>query len=287
MTKLLLLGASGLIGHQIYNYFSSLGKYEIFNTSFTRALNNKTILMDAKNEYLFINQIKDIQPKIIINCIGLLITSSSLNPRDAIFLNAYLPHALLNCANLINAKLIHISTDCVFSGNTNQPYKEDSVPDGTSIYARTKALGEIHSNDHLTLRTSVVGPELKKNGEELFHWFMFQHGEIYGYRRAIWSGVSTPVLAEAVENAIINNVTGLHHITNNKIITKFELLNLFKKYTGKKIKIIPEDKTITNKSFLDTRNEVCLIIPEYEEMISNMIDLIFRNNKLYQHYKFS
>ena len=151
-------------------------------------------------------------------------------------------------------------------------------------YAKTKGLGEIINNKHLTLRTSVIGPELKVNGEELFHWFINQNKEINGYTKAIWSGVTTLILAKAVNWAIENKTTGLYHVTNNKTIDKFTLLNLIKKYTKKNISINPFDYKILNKSFIDTRKELDFIIPDYEIMIKEMIEFINQNKILYHQY---
>jgi len=210
---------------------------------------------------------------------------SDVDPENAIFLNSYLPHRLTRLADKINAKLIHISTDCVFSGNKKEPYIETDKKDGVGIYAITKGLGEIISDTHLTLRTSVVGPELKKNGTELFHWFMGQSGEIPGYTKAIWSGVTTSELSKAVKWSIDNNITGLYHVTNNLSISKYDLLKLFKKYTKKSINIKPFTGKDTDKSFIDTRLLINYKIPSYDQMISDMVALIANKASLYSQYK--
>jgi dTDP-4-dehydrorhamnose reductase len=195
-----------------------------------------------------------------------------------------LPHMLMKLSDEINSKLIHISTDCVFSGEKTTPYKELDFKDGKDTYAKTKGLGEIINDRHLTLRTSVIGPELKSNGEELFHWFMNQRIEINGFTKAIWSGVTTLVLAKAVNWAIENNVKGLYHITNNKSIDKYSLLQLIKHSTGKDIMINPFDGKEIYKNFIDTREELSFKIPDYKEMISEMVEMILSNRKLYQQY---
>ena len=281
--KILVLGSTGLIGHQVFNYLDN-NKYQLFNISYRKKLNDQTILCDARNHDDFVNNIKSISPDIIVNCIGILIKGSNDNPENAIYINSYMPHMLAKLSDEINCKLIHISTDCVFSGEKNSPYRESDYKDGKDTYAKTKGLGEIVNNKHLTLRTSVIGPELKANGEELFHWFMNQSKEINGYTKAIWSGVTTLILAKAVNWAIDNKITGLYHVTNNKTIDKFTLLNLINKYTQKNISIIPFDKKILNKSFIDTRKELDFVIPDYETMIKEMIDFINQNRILYKHY---
>ena len=164
MKKVLVLGSTGLIGHQVYNHLSSTKKYDMFNITYRTKLVQDSILLDVRNETEFIETIKEINPDIVINCIGILIAGANKNPEDAIFINAYMPHRLERLCDGINSKLIHISTDCVFSGDKQTPYIETDAKDGKDTYAKTKGLGEIVNNTHLTLRTSVVGPELKTNG---------------------------------------------------------------------------------------------------------------------------
>lgn len=284
LEKVLILGSTGLIGHQIFNHLKKDKNYQLFNIAHRTKLQEDTILLDATIEKDLVEEIRSIEPKFIINCIGILISASEKDPKRAIFLNAYLPHRLEILANEIEAKLIHISTDCVFSGNKKKPYRETDTKDGIDIYAKTKGLGEIINNKHLTLRTSVVGPELKPDGEELFHWFMKQENEVNGFTKSIWSGVTTLELAKAVKWAILNNITGLYHVTNNSTINKYELLNLFKKYTKKNIDIKKIDGRDVDKSFIDTRDLMNYEIPSYEKMISDMTDLIEKNNKLYSQY---
>jgi len=282
--KILVLGSTGLIGHQVFNYLNRTEKYEMFNIAYRKKLNDETILCDVRNEKRITDIIKSLMPDVIINCIGILIKGANLNPENAIFINSYMPHVLLNLSNNLNCKLIHISTDCVFSGKKNKPYLEKDFKDGEDTYAKTKGLGEIINTKHLTLRTSVIGPELKSDGEELFHWFMSQTAEINGYTKAIWSGVTTLVLAKVVEWAIENRTTGLYHVTNNESIDKFTLLNLLKIYTKKNIIINPVKGKELNKSFIDTRKELNFIIPTYEEMIKEMITYIWQEKALYNQY---
>ena len=285
--RIIVLGSAGLIGHQIFNFLKKCGDYELFNISYQNRIQDDTILLNAKDEKKFIKKITSINPKYIINCIGILINNSEANPEDSIFLNAYLPHRLARLADTMNAKLIHISTDCVFSGDKIMPYVETDEKDGRSVYAKTKGIGEIINDKHLTLRTSVVGPELKSDGEELFHWFMNQKSPILGYTKAIWSGVTTIELAKAVKWSLDNNITGLYHISNNTSISKYELLQLFKKYTKKEINIKPSDSTCTDKSFIDTRSLLNYKIPSYDQMIFEMVELIKNNKKIYKQYKIS
>ena len=283
--RVLILGSTGLIGHQVYNYLKGSGLYELHNIAYRNKLQENTILLDVRDENNLIEQIVSIKPQYIVNCIGILISGSNKDPENAIFLNAYMPHRLARLADTIDAKLIHISTDCVFSGDKKEPYIETDEKDGRGVYAKSKGLGEIFSNKHLTLRTSVIGPELKTDGEELFHWFMNQQGDISGFTKVIWSGITTIELEKAVKWSIENTITGLYHVTNNSSISKYELLKLFKKYTKKDIDIKPVYGNNVDKSFIDTRLLINYKIPSYDQMIFDMVCLIANNRSLYSQYK--
>ena len=284
MQKVLILGSMGMIGHQVYNYLEQNTRYSLFNFAHNKPLNNKSVLIDLRDEKRLNEEIIRIQPDIIINCAGVLIKAADENLENAVFLNAYLPNHLKRLGDELNSKLIQISTDCVFSGRKGQ-YSESDIPDGTGNYARTKALGEIDDSKHLTLRTSVIGPELKSDGHELFHWFMSQEGEINGFTSAIWSGVTSLELAKAVRWAIEENICGIYNITNGLSINKYDLLCILKKVTGKDIIINSILGRDTNKSLVDNRKELNYIIPSYEEMISELMVLVRKNRKIYRQYE--
>ncbi len=282
MKKILVLGATGLIGHQVYYRLKANEEYDVISMAHTRQLNSETLLVDARDEHLLERAICQVKPDVIVNCMGVLIFEANKNPEHAIFLNAYIPHRLKSIANALHAKLIHISTDCVFSGKKGS-YIESDQKDADDIYGRAKALGEVTDESHVTLRTSVVGPELKE-GEELFHWFMSQRGEIQGYSGALWSGVSTLELAKAVEWAIENDITGLYHVTNSQPINKYELLMLFKKHTKKDIQIKAVVGRVTDKTLLDTRKQRGYVIPDYDAMVSDMVVFMKAHPELYSQY---
>ena len=280
--KVLILGSTGMLGHQVVNYFLKFDDYNVLDIAFRSKLREETIILDVTDKTVFEKVVTELNPDFIVNCIGVLIHGSE-NVEHAIYLNAYLPHQLKKISKDIGAKLIHISTDCVFSGDKGG-YIESDSKDGKGVYSQTKKLGEIEDNSNLTLRTSIIGPELKDNGEGLFHWFMNQQGDISGYTKAIWSGVTTTELAKAVKWSIDNNITGLYHVTNNLPISKHNLLKLFQKYTKKNINIKPFDGENFDKSFIDTRLLIGYKIPPYDQMISDMVSLIADNRSLYSQY---
>lgn len=282
MKKILIIGATGLIGHQVFLRLKARSDFDVYSMAHQRKIDDETILLDARDEHFLEEKITEIQPDVIVNCMGILISEANEDPTHAIFLNAYIPHFLKNIVNKLNAKLVHISTDCVFSGKKGS-YVEADLKDADDIYGRSKGLGEVTDEPHLTLRTSVIGPELK-DGEELFHWFMRQQSAIKGFTKALWSGVTTLELAKAVEWAIDNDIQGLYQITNGIPINKYELLMLFKKLTNKVIDIEAVEGRVTNKTLLDTRQELNKPIPDYEDMLSDMVSFMKTHPELYAHY---
>lgn len=279
--KILILGSTGMLGHQVVNYFLQFEEYDVFDISFRNNFRDETIILDVTNKEQLEKKILSISPDFIVNCIGILINGSK-DISNAIYINSYLPHLLSNICNDIEAKLIHISTDCVFSGDKGR-YLESDEKDGKDIYSKTKALGEVIDDKNITLRTSIIGLELKNNGEGLFHWFMNQKGTINGFTKAIWSGVTTLELAKIIKWVIENEITGLYHVTNNQIINKYDLLTLFKKYSNKDITINKVNGKAVDKSFIDTRKEINYTIPSYDKMVKDMIELISMS-KLYKQY---
>lgn len=285
MNKVLILGSGGMLGHVVFNYLKDNSNFDLINISRSRRLNNETILINVRDEKKLEAFIKTNKPDFVINCIGVLISNSNKDPESAIYINSYLPLMLSRVTSEIKSKFIHISTDCVFSGNSKKPYSEDDIKDGSDTYAITKALGEPFEVNSLTLRTSIVGPELKKNGSGLFHWFMNQSDRVNGFTKIFWSGVTTLELAKAILWFINQNYNGIYHITNNEVISKNELLNLFKIYTKKQIEIIPIEGIEINKSIVDTRRLIDYKIPSYDSMVSEMIQEMTRNADNYRHYK--
>ena len=282
--RVLVLGSAGMVGHQLCNYIINNSNFILFDVSKNFKYRKETNLIDVKNELQIRDYILNIKPNYIINCIGILINDSNKYVEEAIFINSYLPHILSKISGEIDAKLIHISTDCVFSGKKGE-YTENDQRDGQGTYALTKILGEINDNKNLTLRTSVIGPEIKSLGEGLFHWFMSQTDHIFGFTNAIWSGVTTIELAKVIKWSVDNNLKGLYHVTNNSSISKYDLLNLFKKYTNKEIEIKPMGGELIDKSFIDTRSLLDYNIPSYDKMISDMIKMISNNRSLYSQYE--
>ena len=282
MKKVLLFGATGMAGHVVYYYLQSTGKYDISNVVYRTPLTEDSIIVDVTNRDAVADVVHRVHPEIIINCVGILIKGSREHPDNAILINAYFPHLLKRLSDEVGAKLIHISTDCVFSGKKGN-YTEDDFRDADDVYGRSKALGEIINDKDLTICTSIIGPELKENGEGLFHWFMHQCGEINGFRTAIWGGVTTLELAKAIDFSLDNGIVGLIHLSNGVGISKFDLLNLFKEIWGKDTVIKPYDGNEVDKS-IEKSLRLDYEVPSYRQMLVEQFEMMKSYSNLYSAY---
>ena len=282
MKKVLLFGATGMAGQVVYYYLQSTGKYDISNVVYRTPLTEDSIIVDVTNRDAVADVVHRVHPEIIINCVGILIKGSREHPDNAILINAYFPHLLKRLSDEVGAKLIHISTDCVFSGKKGN-YTEDDFRDADDVYGRSKALGEIINDKDLTIRTSIIGPELKENGEGLFHWFMHQCGEINGFRTAIWGGVTTLELAKAIDFSLDNGIVGLIHLSNGVGISKFDLLNLFKEIWGKDTVIKPYDGNEVDKS-IEKSLRLDYEVPSYRQMLVEQFEMMKSYSNLYSAY---
>ncbi|MCM3774133.1 SDR family oxidoreductase [Priestia aryabhattai] len=269
--KVLILGGKGMAGHMITSYFQQKPQYTVFYTS--RDPDDKNgIYVDVTSSTNLEEIIESIKPNIIINCVGILNEHASNNNKLAFQVNSLLPHQLVKLTERYQGKLIHISTDCVFSGIKGD-YTENDTPDGTSIYAQSKQLGEIISHKHLTIRTSIIGPELKEDGIGLFLWFMKQKGKIKGYEKVLWNGVTTLELAKAIEAMIKQDINGLYHLSLEKKVSKFELLKLMQEIFEKTdIVIIPDSHIVLDRTIKSTRVDFKYELPTYEQMLRELKD---------------
>lgn len=281
--KILVLGGSGMAGHTIAIYLKESGHYV---TSFSRGKLEycSSIIGDVLKFDILHKIITDGQYDAVINAIGILNQDAENNKSNAVLLNSYLPHFLCDCAQEMKTKVIHMSTDCVFSGKTGG-YGETSLRDGETFYDRTKALGELENDKDLTFRNSIIGPDINQNGIGLFNWFMKQKGQVKGYTKAIWTGVTTLTLAKAMEQALIEDLSGLYNLVNNETINKYDLLKLFNKYMkNDRIEILPDDSISLDKSLINNRSDFYFKVPSYEIMVAEMREWILDHKELYPHY---
>lgn len=274
--KILILGSEGMLGHVVKIYFQEKGH----NVAGTSRLVDSEYYFDATKNIGSLDEYIDVfKPDAVINCIGILNKVAEDNKSLAVLINSYLPHYADELCQKKGVKFIHVSTDCVFDGVKGE-YTETSFKDAINFYGQSKALGEINNDHSLTIRTSIVGPDMNENGIGLFQWFMNQSGETNGYDRVIWTGVTTIELAKAMEVAILNNLTGLRHVVNNEKIDKYSLLNLFKKHFNKDIAIIPKSDVISDKSVMRT-TDFDFQVPSYNQMIQEMSEWVTNHKDLY------
>lgn len=264
-----------MLGHILLEKLYIKHNFEVFDV--TRKKNNSlnNFECDVTNLNSLFKIIKDIKPDYIINCVGVLIKGSIQDPSNAILINSLLPHKLAQFSKSVNAKFIHISTDCVFDGSKGS-YIETDNKTAQDTYGLSKSLGEINDAINLTLRTSIIGPELKNNGEGLFSWFIKQKGAVNGFTESIWGGVTTLVLSDVIIKSIKDDLTGLIHVTNGVPISKFNLLSLIKeKFNLIDIKLISVPGKKSDKSLKTNYNY--FHIPTYEEMINEMREFYLEN----------
>lgn len=281
--KLLILGGTGMAGHTISIYFKEAG-HDV--TAFTRRKIDycQNIIGDITDFKALKEIILSTEYDAIINAVGILNQDAEDSKSSAVLINSYLPHFLSDITKNRKTKIIHMSTDCVFSGKEGN-YSESSFKDGETFYDRSKALGEIDNSKDLTFRNSIIGPDMNENGIGLFNWFMKQEGTINGFTKAIWTGVTTITLAKAMEKALEENVTGLYNLVNNEVISKYELLNLFNTHLkNNTVRILESDKVSLNKSLVNTRTDFSFKVPSYEDMVIEMKEWIENHKEYYQHY---
>ncbi len=281
--NILLLGSRGMAGHMILKYLRAQG-IGVDDIARNNDHSAPAYRMDVTDTSELKRIIEQKRYEVVINCVGVLNHSASEYPDESIFLNSYLPHFLAKQVQAYGGRLIHISTDCVFSGQKGG-YTEHDHKDGDSMYALTKSLGEVNSGNHLTIRTSIIGPELKTNGIGLLNWFLHQEGIINGYTRAFWSGVTTLELAKAIVWLLDRpEISGIVHLTNNEKISKYELLELFyrKIGNGKIDGIQPFEGYTTDKSLLNTRKDMQYAVPDYEQMVDELSQWMKSYRELYE-----
>jgi dTDP-4-dehydrorhamnose reductase len=281
--KFLVLGCNGMAGHMISLYLKEQG-HNVLGFALSKSTLIDSVSGDAQDAVFMKELIGMNKFDTIINCIGLLNQSCEEHKAAAIYLNSYFPHQLAQLTEGTDTQVIHMSTDCVFSGKRGQ-YTEEDFRDGATFYDRTKALGEIMNDKDLTMRQSIVGPDINENGIGLLNWFMQQHGEVTGYTGAMWTGQTTLQLAKTMEAAAQERVHGFYNMVPDTNISKCDLLGLFNKYIRKgKVTIVPVDKMAADKSLKRTNWAFNYKIPDYETMVIELADWMRGHKNLYPHY---
>jgi dTDP-4-dehydrorhamnose reductase len=280
MKKVLVIGVKGMAGHVVFKLLPKLGDYEVYGVARNVIPTDRVFNLDVFNTEE-LKKIIDLQFDVIINCIGILNKDAEDNPHKAIWFNSYFPHLLESLTKHTQSKIISISTDCVFSGKKGN-YTESDLRDGEGFYAMSKAMGEIINGKDLTIRTSIIGPELNKSGIGLFHWFMQQKNEVSGYSQAFWSGITTIELAKVIHQTILQDVKGLLIVAGKPKIDKFSLLKLFNTiFKNNELTITENANYIVDKSMYSSRSDFDYQVPSYKNMILEMKVWIAENDYFY------
>ena len=265
--KIFIFGSRGMAGHMIKEYFMKETDYDIVISSREESSDKNHYKIDILNDEKVLAALDDAKPDIIINCTGILNDEAERNQELALKVNGVFPHRLAKWANENHKKVIQISTDCVFKGDRGN-YAETDKPDGATSYAISKRVGELMSDRHITIRTSIIGPEIKRNGIGLFQWFMNQKGKIHGYQKVKWNGITTLQLAKVIDAMIKNDCSGLYHITAPHPITKHHLLKMLQSIFQKNDVIItPVNAPVLDRTLKATRKDFHCQIPNYETML--------------------
>lgn len=280
--KVLILGVTGMLGHTLFAHLSKDESLDVYGTArtlegplrwFPPELSAKVRPnVDGDNFDTIIRALASIQPDIVVNCIGLIKHLPIANdPLMAITTNAQLPHRISLICKTAGARLIHVSTDCVFDGKKGN-YTEQDPSNATDLYGRTKYLGEVYYPHCVTLRTSIIGHELKgKYG--LVEWFLAQKGKVRGFTNAIYSGFPTVELARIIGEYVIpsESLSGLYHVSSEPI-SKYDLLKLVSDKYGREIEIEPYDEFRLDRS-LDSahfRDATGYVSSSWPELVDRM-----------------
>lgn len=261
--RVLVLGVTGMLGHDVFKVLHESTALEVWGTLRspsglrhfdeilqTRLRSGVDVLdLDALTDALV-----SVRPEVVVNCVGLIKQLADANdPLATLPINAMLPHRLAKLCSLNGARLIHVSTDCVFSGHKGM-YLESDLSDAEDLYGKSKYIGELHDQAHaITLRTSIIGHELGSS-HALVDWFLSQQGRVKGYRKAIFSGLPTVELARVIRDYVIPapQLHGLYHVSVDPI-DKYSLLSLVADVYGKDIEIVPDDQLAIDRSLDSTR----------------------------------
>jgi len=278
--RILILGGDGMLGHQLFKQLKN--NHDVWVTlRQDLAVYKKFMLFSTENTYPGIDVrspgklaevLADFHPDAVVNAVGIVKQLPEASESiPSIEINALFPHRLALLCKDISARMIHLSTDCVFSGKKGN-YKESDTSDPDDLYGRTKFLGEITEKHCLTLRTSMIGQELSRK-KNLLEWFLAQNETVQGYNKFVFSGFTTLELSRVIENMILNypDASGIYHVSSDPI-SKFDLLSLIKEGLKLPIEIIPDESFACDRS-LDSskfRQEFNYNPPTWEEMIDEL-----------------
>lgn len=291
MKKIFVLGASGMLGHKVFEVLSGYNNFDVYGTvtskkSFSGFLPSKFELKIIEGVYAdkietLEELVKKNKPDVLINCIGIIKQNKeSKDCISSIIINALFPHLVADICDRNDCRFITVATDCVFDGQ-NGNYKDTDLPTCHDVYGMTKFLGEVKDKTNsLTLRTSIIGHELNSN-ISLLDWFLSQEGKIKGYKKAIFSGLTTLEFSKLLAEKIIPNeeLSGLYHLSVNPI-SKYDLLQTIAKFYGKDIKIDSDDIIKIDRSLNSDilRGIIAYNPPSWEKLVDEMYNDFLKSN---------
>ncbi len=278
--RILILGGDGMLGHQLLKYLAP--RHEV-RVTLRQDLETYTPyqLFDKENAYAGIDVrsferlaevLADFRPEAVVNAVGIVKQRPTAKESiPSLEINSLLPHRLAVLCKAVGARLIHLSTDCIFSGKKGN-YQESDPSDAEDLYGKTKYLGETQESHCLTLRTSIIGRELSRN-KSLLEWFLAQSGTIKGFTNAIYTGFTTLEMSRIIENMLVNypDAHGVYQVSSEPI-NKYDLLLLFREKLGHMVEILPEETFCCDRS-LDSarfREEFNYVPPSWSLMIEEL-----------------
>jgi dTDP-4-dehydrorhamnose reductase len=278
--KVLVLGGDGMLGHQVARRLGS--SHEVVatvrkapSTIVTAALAGCRVITGVDIQVPgALAVVRETGADAVVNVVG-IVKQRTADPTESIAVNSLFPHQLANACRKADTRLIHISTDCVFSGARGD-YRESDTPDPHDLYGLTKLLGEVSGPGSLTIRTSMIGLELA-NHASLIEWFLRQPSEVQGYRRAIWSGLTTAELARVIERLLTEQpkLNGVWHVSGEPI-TKFDLLTRLAAMLGRHVDIVADDRVVIDRSLNSERFRAAVGYdpPSHDEMLSELASAV-------------
>lgn len=282
--RVLVLGVTGMLGSAVFRYFDAHAVHEVWGTVrsaaalryFSEGQRERLLVgVDVLDQDGLVRTLDRIRPDVVINCVGLIKQlADAKDPLTTLPINAMFPHRLARLCALAGIRVVHVSTDCVFSGRQGL-YSENDLSDAEDLYGKSKYIGELHDVRHaITLRTSIIGHELN-SCYALIDWFLSQSGQIRGYSKAIFSGLPTVELARVIEGYVLPNpeLFGLYHVAAEPI-SKLELLRLVAERYGKIIEIVPDDRLVIDRSLNGERfrQATGYAAPDWQALVDKMHD---------------
>lgn len=278
--RILILGGDGMLGHQLFKLLCAhhdvkvtlRREFSAYAGSGLFSPQNALAGVDVRVSDRLLTVLSEFRANAVVNAVGIVKQRpDGLDVIPNLEINALLPHRLALICRAIGARLIHISTDCVFSGKRGQ-YREDDTPDPVDIYGHSKLLGEVTQPGVITLRTSIIGCSLYRNAS-LIDWFLRQRSRISGYRNAIFSGFTTKEVSRVIETLLEQHpdASGLYHLSSSAI-SKYDLLVGLRDRLGRKIEIVADDSLRIDRSLDSTRfrQEFGYTPPPWERMLDEL-----------------